>query len=125
MLNFGIKFGKVINGFQFIDWPTVARHYKGIEISGNLHTYFDTARQANNNSFLPWFYGVDVEGGCLWDLSAITKFEKIGQDWCLHSKNVSTGGGSDTTLRTMGNYIATIPLLLTVIVYVVWETCAI
>ena len=122
LLNFGERFGRVKGCNEFIRWNDVADNYKGIEISGNLHTYFDMARKSNNYSFIPWFYGFDVEGGCLWDLSVITEFEIVAQDWCLHNKHCRVGG-DDAPSRKISNYVATVPLLLTVFVSIVWETC--
>lgn len=53
-----------------IDWPAVSKLYSGIEIA----PYDWTSRLAHDTF---WYYGWDCASGCIWDLSAIKKFELI------------------------------------------------
>lgn len=48
-----------------INWPVVAKKYKGIIITPYLHT----RRMSHESS---WYYGWDCASGCIWDVSAIT-----------------------------------------------------
>ena len=53
-----------------IDWPQVAEEYSGIVIA----PYCWQRRMANHTM---WYYGWDCASGCIWDLSIITRFERI------------------------------------------------
>ena len=49
-----------------INWQRVAEHYKGIEFPELFGGYG-----------APWFRGMDVSGGCIWDVSAIVSIKEI------------------------------------------------
>lgn len=53
-----------------IDWPRVAKEYKGIEFP----VYFSKYRMADKHD---WYYTWDVASGCIWDLSAVKKVIKL------------------------------------------------
>jgi hypothetical protein len=53
-----------------IDWPEVAKKYKGIEFP----IYFSKYRSDSEHQ---WYYPWDVESGCIWDLSAVKKVIKL------------------------------------------------
>lgn len=53
-----------------IDWPEVSKKTKGIEIP----IYF---RKYSRDPEHDWYSTWDVESGCIWDLSAIKKVEKL------------------------------------------------
>jgi hypothetical protein len=53
-----------------INWPEVAKEYKGIEFP----VYFSKYRM-NRKYF--WYYPWDVASGCIWDLSAVKKVIKL------------------------------------------------
>ena len=54
-----------------IDWYSVSLDYKGIEIT-NYHSFRFSCKIMST-----WIYGWDVNGGCVWDLSAIRSVMKI------------------------------------------------
>lgn len=54
--------------FNEIDWIKVAERYGGVECC----PYFRGLRQD-----YPWYVGLDVPSGCVWDRSAILKIEKV------------------------------------------------
>lgn len=56
------------SGYRCPDWKKVSENYSGIEIR-NFHQLRLT-RDANYLSRL-WFYGWDISGGCIWDLSCV------------------------------------------------------
>ena len=53
-----------------VDWPEVTKKYKGIEFP----IYFDKYR---GNPDHDWYSSWDIASGCIWDLSAIKKVEKL------------------------------------------------
>lgn len=53
-----------------INWPEVAKKYKGIEFS----IYFYKYRMDNEHQ---WYYPWDVASGCIWDLSAVKNVIKL------------------------------------------------
>ena len=57
---------------SFIDWGTVKKDYKGIEIQKYYHIKYMLGY-----NFPIWFYGWDVSSGCIWDLSIIKNIKKI------------------------------------------------
>ena len=54
--------------FRSLNWKSVAEKYSGIEIR-NYHQ-LKSHRDASYLARL-WFYGWDISGGCVWDLSCI------------------------------------------------------
>jgi len=56
--------------FRNIDWRLVAEKYSGIELI-NYYSY----RMATVNRSI-WHYSIDVNGGCIWDLSALKEVKK-------------------------------------------------
>jgi hypothetical protein len=70
---FNYAYSKSISGdLQMIDWAKVQKEYKGIEI----RNYYDLKWNHDLREFNIWFYGWDVPGGCIWDLSAIRRIKK-------------------------------------------------
>jgi hypothetical protein len=57
------------NFITYIDWEQVAKDYTGIEV----HNYHQIKWKDSNMLLPSWFYGLDVSGGCIWDLSIIKK----------------------------------------------------
>lgn len=57
-------------GNNKINWPEVTKKYKGIEFP----KYFNKYRNDPEHS---WYYPWDVESGCIWDLSAVKKVDKL------------------------------------------------
>lgn len=55
--------------FNVIDWNSVKKDYKGIEIR-NYHKIKNKGFAFFSISFV-WFLGWDVDSGCIWDLTAI------------------------------------------------------
>lgn len=56
--------------FNFIDWQRMAKDYQGIIIS----PYQWDVRYSEE---VEWYYGWDVACACIWDMSAISSFEKV------------------------------------------------
>jgi len=59
--------------FGMIDWWKLSREYKGIELQ-NYHAlkYGDPS----NNIFRTWLHGWDVNGGCIWNTTALVNIKK-------------------------------------------------
>jgi hypothetical protein len=55
-----------------INWSQVKKDYKGIEIVN----YHKLKWSLTNPMFQTWFYGWDVSGGCIWDLSVLKSVTK-------------------------------------------------
>jgi len=56
--------------YKAIDWRTLAKEYKGIEIPNYLYSC------RMEREFL-WYYGWDVASGCIWDVSAIKNYKQL------------------------------------------------
>ena len=56
---------------RFIDWPTIAKDYHGIEISPYI---WERRLQ------YMWYYGWDVASGCIWNPKAIKELKLIHQN---------------------------------------------
>lgn len=56
----------------FIDWPEVVSRWKGIEIP-------DYTRFLGYEPNMLWYHSLDVSGGCVWDLSAVERVERINE----------------------------------------------
>lgn len=56
-----------------INWDSVKKDYKGIEIINYNNLKYS---HYNDNTFYSYFYGWDVSGGCIWDLSIINNTTK-------------------------------------------------
>jgi hypothetical protein len=54
----------------YIDWPAVAKKYKGIEICPYIWE-----RRMTRHTF--WYYGWDCASGCIWDPCIIRRLERI------------------------------------------------
>lgn len=55
-----------------IDWPTVAKHYTGIEICPYIYTLRLDSRTL-------WYYGWDVASGCVWHPDGVSNIQLIWQ----------------------------------------------
>jgi hypothetical protein len=58
---------------SYIDWELVSNEYKGIEIQN----YHQIKWGITDKIWPTWFYGWDISGGCLWDLSVIKGIKKM------------------------------------------------
>lgn len=57
------------------DWASLTTRYAGIEIA----PYFWSRRLNNPTGNTNWYYSWDCASGCVWDTSAILKFEPLGE----------------------------------------------
>lgn len=65
-----LRLGRDVPDWAWPAWIRIGKKYAGIEIAPYQHTmrlHVDTS----------WYYSWDVASGCVWDLSAITKFEPV------------------------------------------------
>ena len=58
----------LITKFTSINWKKVSMSYSGIEVRN-----YRQLKSHRDSSYLErlWFYGWDINGGCIWDLSCI------------------------------------------------------
>lgn len=68
--NFNERFGVEKYDMPFIDWKKVSEEYSGIEII----PYQWGLRRNRDYS---WYYGWDIDSGCIWDASAIISANKL------------------------------------------------
>jgi hypothetical protein len=74
--NFIKKFTEVkYECLETINWNLVKEEYNGIEIVNYNHLKYNIGYQSFHN-FPTWFYGWDVSGGCIWNLSIIKDIKK-------------------------------------------------
>jgi hypothetical protein len=67
--------------YTSINWPTVTKRYKGIEIS----PYQWSCRLA-----IDWYYGWDCASGCIWNRRAIKSITKLKPTLRIHASPSST-----------------------------------
>ncbi len=67
-----------ITKYYNINWEAVALKYKGFEII-NYHSLLHLKNQYLTDYTNLWIYGWDVNGGCVWDLSAVKFVEKVNK----------------------------------------------
>lgn len=57
-----------VSSNYYIDWPKVAKEYDGIEIDKYYY---------NHRYDLDWYYGWDIESGCVWNYDCIKSIKRI------------------------------------------------
>jgi len=62
--------------FWFVDWEKVTKKFSGIEI----RNYYGMKASSPFSEYKKrsWFHGLDVNGGCIWDLSCVKESELVG-----------------------------------------------
>lgn len=60
-----------------IDWTKVSKKYKGIEIPNFESLGVRSWWKDKRDNKYEWLYTWDVNSGCIWDVSAITKYRKL------------------------------------------------
>lgn len=68
VIDFSEKYSAAMHGLPLINWQAVAEDWSGVEFS----PYFRQIRMK-----LMWYASVDVPSGCVWEPSAVTKFDLI------------------------------------------------
>jgi hypothetical protein len=76
LINFYKKYRIFEYGFYHINWTQVSNDYQGV--------YFDNYYEIKNICYfnemyieLIWFFAIDINSGCLFDISCITKITEI------------------------------------------------
>jgi len=61
--------------FWFVDWEKVTKKFSGIEI----RNYYKMKASSSFSEYRKrmWFHGLDVNGGCIWDLSCVKGSELV------------------------------------------------
>ncbi len=74
-----VKEGIAGSAFGCIDWNVIKRKYKGFEITNQYHLAFHQMflnKSITDRTHGRFVYGLDCDGGCIWDLSAIKSVKK-------------------------------------------------
>lgn len=64
------------NEIIFIDWVKFSRRYSGIEFINYIDIRKEVNKLQNSDEFL-WFFSVDVDSICIWNLDLIEKIRLI------------------------------------------------
>lgn len=76
------------NVFFSVDWKKIVQEYKGVEFTNYhqiKHDSFEIINDIDDLGLLNWYWTIEVNSGCIWDLSAIHSTNRIKLS-CSHEE---------------------------------------